>query len=106
MIIRLADNVFDDKTRVTLIDERVVQEEYKKNLIRFRYTDTAGQERFKCLTSSFYRDSSAYVFVYYTSERTSVQDLDSFYVEAQRYSPEALKVIVGTKTDISNNKFN
>ena len=73
---------------------------YKDTSLRIRLTDTCGQERFKCLTSSLYRNSSAYVFVYDLSRPNTFKDMSEFVSEANKYNPDAAKIVVGCKTDL------
>jgi len=62
--------------------------------------DTAGEARFRAITSSYYRGARAIVLVYDISNRASFEELEWWFAERSRYAPEsAIKVIVGNKAD-------
>lgn len=62
--------------------------------------DTAGQERFRTLTSSYYRNAQGVIIVYDTSNRDSFLSMEHWFREAETYaSPGVVKCLVGSKTD-------
>lgn len=63
--------------------------------------DTAGQERFRTLTPSYYRDAQGAVLVYDVSDRASFVRLESWLNELEMYSTRTgiIKMIVGNKID-------
>ncbi len=63
--------------------------------------DTAGQERFRTLTPSYYRDAQGAVLVYDVSDRASFVKLESWLNELEMYSTRSgiVKMIVGNKID-------
>lgn len=64
--------------------------------------DTAGQERFRTLTSSYYRNADALLVVYDITDQESFEEVDSLFFEATRYSSRALKFLIGNKIDLEN----
>jgi small GTP-binding protein len=62
--------------------------------------DTAGQERFRTLTSSYYRKANAIVIVYDITNKESFDDLSGFIKEGNRYSERSEKFIVANKKDL------
>jgi small GTP-binding protein len=72
--------------------------------IRINFIDTAGQERFRILVQSNYRDATAFVMVYDITDAKSFLSLkEHWYREAWRHTqdqkPRPLWFLVGTKTD-------
>lgn len=45
--------------------------------------DTAGQERFRTLSTSYYRGAHGIVFVYDVTNRTTFEQMDSWFAEAE-----------------------
>ncbi|VDN27095.1 unnamed protein product, partial [Gongylonema pulchrum] len=66
--------------------------------------DTAGQERFRTLTPSYYRGAQGVICVYDVSNRQTFERLGHWMHEVDVYSTksDAVKMLVGNKIDISN----
>ena len=65
--------------------------------------DTAGQERFRTITNSYYRGAHAIIVVYDVNEKESLDSVERWVTEAQRYCNDgALIIVVGCKTDLKN----
>merc|ERR1712071_149629 len=66
--------------------------------------DTAGQERFRTLTSSYYRGAQGVVMVYDVTRRDSFENLEQWLKEIKLYSPNngegVVKLLVGNKIDL------
>jgi Ras-related protein Rab-1A len=67
-------------------------------------TDTAGQERFRTLTSSYYRNADAIIVVYDITDKESFQDVKGHITEGTRYSQRSEKFIVGNKNDLGDDR--
>jgi len=65
--------------------------------------DTAGAERYRTITSNYYRGSHAIIFVYDVTERNSFENIDKFWLkEVKEYFPntsEIIMLLVGNKID-------
>lgn len=62
--------------------------------------DTAGQERFRTITSSYYRGAHGVILVYDVANRESFDALPKWYSELETYvSPKVVKMVVGNKVD-------
>eukprot|EP00042_Codosiga_hollandica_P048992 m.560005 g.560005 ORF g.560005 m.560005 type:complete len:140 (-) comp57785_c0_seq1:207-626(-) len=62
--------------------------------------DTAGQERFRTLTSSYYRGAHGVILVYDVTSRASFQNVVMWLNELEVYSsPSVVKMLVGNKID-------
>ncbi|KAJ3317933.1 Ras- protein Rab-18 [Boothiomyces sp. JEL0866] len=65
--------------------------------------DTAGQERFRTLTSSYYRGAQGVILVYDVSNKQTFTHLQQWFTELETYSnKQVVKMIVGNKTDKDN----
>ena len=62
--------------------------------------DTAGQERFRTITSSYYRGAQGIILVYDVANRESFEGLPKWFSELETYvSPAVVKIVVGNKVD-------
>eukprot|EP00923_Selenidium_pygospionis_P016192 GHVN01028366.1.p1 GENE.GHVN01028366.1~~GHVN01028366.1.p1 ORF type:complete len:155 (+),score=15.87 GHVN01028366.1:297-761(+) len=66
--------------------------------------DTAGHDRFRTLTTSYYRGAQGIILVYDCTERTSFENLESWLEEVHKNStnPDAVKMLVANKIDKDN----
>ncbi|KAF8273953.1 ras family-domain-containing protein [Lactarius quietus] len=72
----------------------------KGKRVNLNIWDTAGDERLRALTTSYYRGSQAIILVYDVTNRDSFDAVLWWFSERNQYAPErAVKMIVGNKTD-------
>ena len=70
--------------------------------MKLQIWDTAGQEKFKTITSAYYRGTDAIVFIYDVSNNDSFRHLNNWLSEVSRYAPEtAIKLVIGNKCDLT-----
>ncbi|KAL6077707.1 Rab subfamily protein of small gtpase [Balamuthia mandrillaris] len=73
-----------------------------KTAFKLSVHDTSGQEKFRSLTYSYYRNASAIIYAYDITNRTSFEGLHSWHGELQMYSQALSNVmLVGTKCDLT-----
>lgn len=70
--------------------------------VKLNIWDAAGQERFRTLTSSYYRNANGILIVYSVNHRPSFQSIQTWLEEVQHYASEKTVVmLVGNKNDLS-----
>ncbi|KAI8033941.1 ras-related protein Rab-18 [Drosophila gunungcola] len=102
LIRRFVENKFDDNHDVTIgmdFKSKVMNVDgidYKVAL-----WDTAGAERFRSLTPSFYRKALGAILVYDITNRDSLVKLEAWLAELDSYSdnPNIAIIVVGNKID-------
>lgn len=62
--------------------------------------DTAGQERFRTLTSGFYNNTHGAVLVYDATDEQSFTDIPNWLRDVNRYTTDPVRMIVANKTDL------
>ena len=63
--------------------------------------DTCGQQRFKDILSSYYRDARGIMVIYNITDLQSFDDLNSWLIEIKKNAPKNVyKILVGNKCDI------
>lgn len=67
----------------------------------FTVQDTAGQERFRTLTPSYYRGAQGVILVYDVSSKESFEGLEVWLNELDTYATkkDLVKMLVGNKID-------
>jgi len=103
LIIRFADNTFAEEINGE-IDQKSRDLKIDNKTVRLIITDTAGQERFRTLTSSYYRNADAIIVVYDITDQESFTDVEGHITEGTRYSQRSEKFLVGNKTDLENER--
>jgi len=103
LIVRLVDNSFTEG-KLDNFDKKEVTINVDGKPVKLQITDTAGQERFRTLTSSYYRKADAMIIVYDITSKESFEDLDGYIKEGTRYSERSDKFIVGNKTDLADKR--
>lgn len=72
---------------------------------RLTLFDTAGQERFRTLSTSFYRGAHGVILVYDISTRASFLTMERWFNEAEANTVEGVALcLVGAKVDKANNE--
>ncbi|XP_059143151.1 uncharacterized protein LOC131930603 [Physella acuta] len=70
-------------------------------LAKLQIWDTAGQDRFRAIVSSFYRGAEGLMVVFDVTDELSFQKVPEWFKEASRHgSTDCIKVLVGNKTDL------
>ncbi len=79
--------------------------------IKFNIWDTAGQEKYKSITRTFYYNSNSAIVVFDLNDKESFQNIKSWLDEIKLYTSEDIFIVlVGNKCDlereVSTNQIN
>ena len=76
-----------------------------KNVFRIQIWDTAGQENFKSITRSYYKNSACALIVYDITRRVSFENISDWIEDCKNSSPKTVfMVLVGNKCDLEENR--
>ena len=76
-----------------------------KNVFRIQIWDTAGQENFRSITRSYYKNSACALIVYDITRRVSFENLSDWIEDCKNSSPKTVfMVLVGNKCDLEENR--
>ncbi|KAI0248554.1 small GTPase superfamily, partial [Lactifluus subvellereus] len=82
------------------VDTMVHKLDVKGRKVVLNIWDTAGDERLRAITSSYYRGTQGIIIVYDVTNRESFDTIAWWFAERSKYAPElAVKMIVGNKSD-------
>lgn len=77
----------------------------ENKVIKLQIWDTAGQEKFRTITSSYYRGAHGVIVVYDVTNRESFNNVKNWMGEITRYASENVnRVLIGNKCDIDGKK--
>ncbi|PRP77674.1 ras-related protein Rab-13-like [Planoprotostelium fungivorum] len=103
LLLRMTEDRFVEKHEITFGgDHKTKQIEVSGKLRKVNLYDTAGQERFKTITTSFYRGCQGIIVVYDITQEDTIRSLDAWIMEVQRYLDDGsvIKcVVVANKID-------
>ena len=95
-----ADNTFTPNHVTTMgVDFRHVRIRVGKEVIKLQLWDTAGHERYRSITNTYYRGADLILLVYDVTNRESFLNLEDWLRTIEQTS-DARIVIVGNKVDL------
>lgn len=103
ILLRFTDDTFSERHAATIgVDFRTRDMNFQGKVIRTTVWDTAGQEKFRSLTSSYYRGTHGIVLVYDVTNRDSFQHVEDWLNEVTTYVGEddCVMLLVGNKIDL------
>ena len=82
IVIRYADNDFSDVFLATIgVDFRFKSFMLNGESVKLQIWDTAGQEKFRTITSSYYRGAHALMIVFDITDMQSYQDAITYWFQ-------------------------
>ncbi|KAK3251071.1 hypothetical protein CYMTET_39581 [Cymbomonas tetramitiformis] len=105
LLLRITEDRFDEGYISTIgVDFRIKRVAVDNKQIRLHIWDTAGQERFRTITSSYYRGAHGIFVVYDITQADTFHNVKRWFHELEIHSSEALRVLVGNKSDLSGKR--
>ncbi|XP_074610294.1 ras-related protein Rab-43-like [Acropora palmata] len=103
---RFKKGTFIEKHGSTIgVDFTMKTLEVDSKKIKLQVWDTAGQERFRTITQSYYRNAHAVIITYDITKEDSFKNVTRWTEDVKKYAPpNVLKLLVGNKTDINDNR--
>ncbi len=108
---RYTNGIFAEDSKASIgvsFFSKVLEKEVKinKNVttksIKLEIWDTAGGERYKTITSAFYRGVSVAIIVYGLDSKDSFQDVGQWFKTFKKYNPDASVIVCGNKSDMKS----
>jgi len=102
LLIRYCDDPFDSESSTATIgvDFKIKKLSVHGKAYRLNLLDTAGQERFRTLSNSYYRGAHGVILVYDISNRDSFLAMERWFEEVDSNAqPGAVTYLVGAKMD-------
>eukprot|EP01114_Cavostelium_apophysatum_P010995 TRINITY_DN2515_c0_g1_i1.p1 TRINITY_DN2515_c0_g1~~TRINITY_DN2515_c0_g1_i1.p1 ORF type:complete len:217 (+),score=51.08 TRINITY_DN2515_c0_g1_i1:140-790(+) len=106
LLLQFADNNFTTSFISTIgVDFKVKTVEVDGKTIKLQIWDTAGQEKFKTITTGYYRGSHGIVVVYDVTDRNSFEKLTNWLHQIDVNADATVdKMIVGNKIDLESSR--
>lgn len=106
ILMRYADNSFTENFFNTIgVDFKIKTITLNDQVIKMQIWDTAGQDRFRTLTSSYYRGAHGIIIVYDVTNRDSFDNVRQWMQEIEKFASENVnKLLVGNKSDLEEQR--
>ena len=106
LLLRFADDTYTDSFISTIgVDFKIRTIELEGKVIKLQIWDIAGQERFRTITSSYYRGAHGIIMVYDVTEPESFKNISGWLNEITRHASEGVnRLLVGNKADMEDAK--
>jgi len=106
MLLRYSENNFTTNFFNTIgVDFKIKSIVLDGKNIKLQIWDTAGQDRFRTITSSYYRGAQGIMVVYDITDRDSFDNIKSWMHEIEKYAQEnVIRVLVGNKNDLGDKR--
>lgn len=103
---RYVDNEFTNAHDMTIgVDFKIKQNSVQNREVNLQLWDTAGQETFRNLVNSYYRNSHCVIMFFDITNKESFEHLDYWYSEIQKHkTKDILTVLIGTKKDLRDDR--
>jgi len=80
--------------------------EYQNHKFKLHIWDTAGQEKFKAIVKSYYRDLDVLFFIYDKTNSKSFLNLENWLLEVETLNKKnTIKFLIGNKKDLKNIEY-
>ena len=105
LLLRFSDDNFFAESFISTIgvDFKIRTIEMGGNTVKLQLWDTTGQERFRTITSSYYRGAQGILVIFDITNRSSFVNVKQWLGEVDRYASESVtKILVGNKGDLTD----
>ena len=103
---KFIDNTFSKTTLSTIgvdLQSKIIDINGKK--VKYLIWDTAGEDRMKTMTYSYYRGCHAILIVYDVTEQKSFQNVTTWVECIDKFAKSnVLRILVGNKTDLEDKR--
>ena len=106
LLMKFTQNKFTEDYQATIgLEFGSKNIEIKKKIYRIQIWDTAGQETFRSITISYFKNSTCAMVIYDITNRKSFEDVNIWIEEVQNQSPKTVLIIlVGNKVDLKDKR--
>ncbi|EKE37169.1 hypothetical protein ENUP19_0040G0021 [Entamoeba nuttalli] len=103
LLMRFQDGTFREEYESTIgVEFGTKNVQIQDTIIKLRIWDTAGSEKFRCITRGYFRGSVGAIIVYDISNRNTFEHIDEWVQELEKYNPgNHVLMIIGNKCDSS-----
>jgi Ras-related protein Rab-11A len=104
LLLRKTKNEFNLNSVSTMgVEFAITHTEIENSNIKTQIWDTAGQDRFKALSSAYYRGSYGALLIYDITKKSTFSNIDKWLKEVKEHTSEDTEILlVGNKCDLES----
>ena len=106
LLLRYTNGQFREEYQLTIgVEFGSSNETVDNNIYRIQIWDTAGQENYRAITRSYYKNTACALLVYEIDSRDSFKRIPFWMNDCKNSAPKSiLMVLVGNKCDLENKR--
>ena len=106
LLSRFSKDAFNLESRATIGVEFATKTMTKnEKQLKVQIWDTAGQEKYRAMASSYYRGASGVLIIFDITKRSSFENVTTWLDEVRNQSKEGVEaVLIGNKSDLQNQR--
>ena len=103
---RYIKNEFFESNRNTVgVDFMAKKIQLDKHSVKIQFWDTAGQEKYKSISSAYYKSTQGVILVYDVTNRASFLNIGNWLKDIKEHTDNDIQyLLVGNKTDLSDDR--
>ena len=106
MLSRYISNEYDPNSQSTIgVELSTKNYKFDKDEVKVQLWDTAGQEKYRSITSSYYKGAQGCLLVYDITRKATFENIDKWYSELKSGADNDINaILVGNKCDLENER--
>jgi Ras-related protein Rab-1A len=106
LFLRFVDDIWEDNFVPTIgVDFKIKTLIIEEKKIKLQIWDTAGQDRFRTIVSSYYRGAHGILLIFDLTDIESFKSLNNWLIEIERNANKnVIKVLIGNKCDLTEER--
>ena len=106
VILRYIEDYFSGTLMSSIgVDFKTKQIEINDRLIKMQIWDTAGHEKFRTITTSYYKSAHAIIVLYDITDSNSFEHIKNWMTDIDKFAKQGvLKLLIGNKIDLNENR--
>ena len=106
LILRYTEETFNSKLVNSIgVDFKMKKKEIDGKITKVQIWDTAGHERFRSITYSYYRGANAIIIVFDITDKKSFLSITEWLKQIEKHAKEnVFKFLVGNKSDLAEER--
>ncbi len=106
VILLYIEDYFSDSLMSSIgVDFKTKQIEINDRVIKMQIWDTAGHEKFRTITTSYYKSAHAIIVLYDITDETSFENIKNWMIDIDKFGKQGvLKVLIGNKKDLEKQR--
>lgn len=106
LLSRFCDDKYDENKKATIgLDIYNYSGNSNGQRVQVNFWDTAGQEKYRSISTTFYKDALGIILTFDITNRNSFTNLDIWFHEIKNYGHKDVKILlIGNKIDLSEKR--